>query len=156
MSDQKWKASGRAGNPVLILTEANLAALAVGSSKLSATVSQDTSGDLDLLVDLELNVTFAAAPTDGGAIDLYLVRSVRTGVFESAVEGNAAATRLPKSSGYVGSFIVNIETTQSLILGFVEAPPRDHKWLLVNNTSQAFHATTDCELRGYYYRTQSV
>lgn len=130
-------------------TELN--ALAAGSAAIaSAAIDNETA--LDLFCDLELVVDFVTAPTDGGLVKCYFVRTVDGTNYEDAVTG---ASEFPPANGYVGSFrLRNDPAAQRMIIPEANVPVRNFKPYLVNETNQAFPAT-GTTLKGYFYRYQS-
>ena len=150
MADVKYKLSTRAGNPITVLsTELN--AMANGGGALSATI--DNAADLDLYMDLELTVTFAAPPTANTLVEAYIVRSVDGTTFEDATAG--AAPVVP-GNGYAGGFVLRAVTTaQRLVIPMVQVPPRDFLVQLVNRSGQAFPAVGSV-CRALFYKEQVV
>src|SRR5688572_13805714 len=124
MPDMQQKPSTRTTNPVPVFTGNALDGLATNAGAVTAGIV-DNIDELDLFGDFELNVTFAAAPTDGQQIELYLVTSIDGTNFATHTTG---ASAIGPKTGYAGSFIVTgTGTAQRLPLNDVELPIRDFK-----------------------------
>jgi hypothetical protein len=155
-----WKGSPRAGNTagVTLLSSAEFTpALTTGQTSELSPVVTNLSGSAfqDLFMDAFLEVTFAAAPTANSTCDLYIVRQVIDGVFEDGAGTNDAGGVILPGNGYVGSFKLRAVTTaQKVAIGFIEVPPRDHKFLLVNLSGTTMPTTAT--VKAYYYRYQSL
>ena len=157
MADIRWKASGRATNPLtLMTTELNALAnnAAALSSVLGGTGVVPNGTDLDLYADIEILVTFGVAPTANNTIDIYIVRSVDGGTnFEDA---SATGPVLPKN-GYVGSGILRAVTTaQRMVIPAVLLPPGDFKVMVVNNNTGQALAATGNTVRAFFYHQQAA
>lgn len=147
MADIRWKLSGRAVNPLTILaTELNSLVASTGAV-LSPVVPN--ASDLDLYVDFELVVTFAANPVADNVVELWIVRAVDTVNYEDG----STATIVPRN-GFAGNFVVRaVSSVQRMVIPRVVVPPRDFKVLIVNKTTQAFTASGHT-LKGDFYRGQ--
>lgn len=112
---------------------------ALGSSTGKAISSAiDNSSTLDLFDDLQLNVTFASAPTAGTVVELYLLPSIDGGT--DYPDGSTSV--LPQSSLFVAGFAVRAVTTaQKMVVRGVALPPGLFKYLIQNTTNQAFPAS---------------
>jgi hypothetical protein len=153
MSDIKWRSSTRSGNASgvdILTTELNSLANNAGSAPSTAVPNDTGNVDLDFYVDLELTVTFGSAPTDGFAVECYVVRQIDGSNYEDASSSGPIVPR----NGFVGSFLVrNVTTAQRIIIPGVVLPPRDFKLMVVNKTGQAFPASGS-KVRGYFYKEQ--
>lgn len=142
MPVKQWKLSTRTSNPETLissLTAANGAAQTTGTA-----ISNDDSAEKDLFVNLELNVTFAAAPTDGAIISVF---------FKNTVDGTnfGADQQAPER---VGQFQVKgTGTTQRLMLPRCLVPVRDFHVTLVNLSGANFSSGT---LKGDFYKYESA
>jgi hypothetical protein len=122
-----------------------------GTSGKAISAAIDNSTTLDLFDDLELNVTFASAPTVGTVIEVYLVTSI-----DGTNYADGSTTVLPQSSLYVGGFTVRaVATAQRMHLRGIALPSGLFKYLLQNTTNQAFPATGST-LNRNPYQLQSV
>ena len=91
-----------------------------------------------------LSVDFASAPTSGGTVDLYLIPEI-----DLAAYATVTASTVPQLAYLICQFTVQNVATAEIIGGrsFVDGglicqiPPLDYKFVVVNNTSQAFPAS---------------
>lgn len=151
MTDIKWKLSGRASNPINIMTT-ELNSLTSTGSALSAAIAN--SSDLDLYVDLELLITYGTAPTNDSAIEVYIVASVDDG--SNYEDGSTTGPVVPKN-GLVGSFrLRNVTTAQRIIMRGVIVPPGNHKYMIVSKTTGQTAAASGNTLRGNFYKEQAA
>lgn len=155
MATIKWAKttnSGRGPNAdgdITIMSTALNALAASTGAVLSPAIVNDP--EFDLLGDFELAVTYAVAPTAGGLVKLYVVRTVDGTNYEDG----STAVIFPQN-GYVGAFVVrNVGTLQRMVLPEVSIPPDDFKILLVNEANQAFTASGHT-LKARLYKYQSV
>jgi hypothetical protein len=150
MADIKWKASGRATNP-LTLMSTELNSLASGSGAIGAAIVNETD-HLDLYVDLELVVAFVASPTADSVVEAYFARQIDGTNYEDAATGG---TPIGPKNGFVGSFVMRAVTPQRVIIPSVLVPPRDFKVFVINRAGQAFAASGNT-VKGYFYKEQTV
>lgn len=137
------------GSSTAMTTELNSLASSTGKAISSAI---DNSANLDLFDDLELDVTFASAPTANTVVELYLLPSLDGGT--TYADGSTAI--LPQSSLYVGGFAVRAVTTaQVMFLRGVALPPGFFKYLVQNTTNQAF-PVSGSTLERNPYQLQSI
>lgn len=130
-------------------TELDSLAATTGKA-ISAAIDNSTA--LDLFDDLELAVTFGAAPTAGTVVEAYLLPSIDGGT----VYPDGSTSVAPQASLFVGGFTVRAVTSaQKLSLRGVALPPGLFKYLLINTTSQAFPASGST-LRRSSYQLQSA
>jgi hypothetical protein len=142
MARQAYVLSTRGSSGLVSLATTALNALAAGAVVEIDVVN--TTED-DMLVDLELAVTFGTAPTADQTIDFYFRRSLDGTNFE-----DSSASR-PPANGGVGSMpVAAVTSAQRLILPGVTLPPLTSKLVLKNSTSQAFSASGHV-LRGLFY-----
>lgn len=115
----------------LLTTELN--ALAVDTAS-SASATQDQDAAQYPYVDLELAVTFAAAPVEGEFVEVLCLIEMDGTNFATTDKGNAGAilTIIP---------VLASGSAQRLIVRGVLLPPNDFKIAVVNRTSQAFTAS---------------
>lgn len=138
MAKIKW-VSDRASQPISILSVTGTAAGAATAD--SSAISNDA--ELDLFADLELNVTFASAPTANEIVSCYILPTVDL--------TNYATLR--SQTLHVGNFVLaSTDTTQRLFLRGVVVPPNDFKVVLVNGSAVAFHASTATTLKAHFYK----
>jgi hypothetical protein len=137
------------GITTVMSTEFN--SLASGTGKaISAAI--DNSTDLDLFADLELSVTFAAAPTAGGVVELYLLPSADGGTTYPDGSGSV----LSQASLYVGGFPIRaVDTLQVLVMRGVALPSGFYKYLVQNTATQAFVSSGNT-LRHNTFQLQSL
>lgn len=113
---------------------------ALANNTISAVSTEvDNSAGLDTFFWLELNVTFAVAPSDANpSVDVYATRALDGTVYETApLTGGVDAGQT-----YIGSFPVQkVTSAQVLRIGPFGFEPMKHKFLLDNQTGQAFPAT---------------
>ena len=148
----QWRQSGRSSGPTWTLfTTGEIGTLGNTSGVLSSAISNDsTSDELDLYMDAELVVTFAAAPTTDSLVELYVVRTVDGTNFE-----DSSTEQRPKL-GFVGGWVVNDSTVaQRLVIPQVRLPPEDFRLYAFNNTGQAFSTNGTNVVRGLFY-TENV
>lgn len=122
------------GVATALSTEIN--ALAAGSST-NASSAIDNSSALDLFDDLELAVTFGSSPTAGGYVSVFLLPAV-----DGTNYADGSSSVAPAAGLLVATFDVRAVTTaQRLSFRNVPIPPGLFKYMLTNNTSQAFPAS---------------
>lgn len=141
------------GLTTVMSTELNSLVSSSGKAISSAIDNSDVQAQptLDLFADLELKVTFAAAPTAGTVVEVYLLPSIDGGT--TYPDGSASV--LPQSSLYVGGFAVRAVTTaQVMVLRGIALPPGVYKYLVQNTTNQAFPASGST-LRQNSYQIQT-
>lgn len=132
MADIKQKAYG--GVATALSTELN----ALGTASYSnASAAIDNGTLLDLFDDLELAVDFVSAPTAGGYVSIYLLPAV-----DGSNYADGSSTVVPSAQTLVATIDVQASTAaQRLSFRNVPIPPGLFKYLVANNTSQAFPAT---------------
>lgn len=127
----------------------DLNSLADNARAISAAQGGDASA-ANLLVDFELAVDFASAPTLDTTVDLYLVRSADGTNYE-----DGDASNRPAANAYVGGFqLLGTTAAQRLIVRDVPLPPGLWKAVIHNNgTGQAFPATgSTLKMRQHNYQ----
>lgn len=136
---------------VVTVLDTGLNSLGSSSGKVvSAELDNDT--DLDVFADLFLAVTFASAPTADSMVELFVLPSIDGGT--TYPDGSASIE--PQTYLYVGGFTVRAVTTaQVRMLRGIALPPGKYKYLVRNNTNQAFPASGST-LRHNLYQLQSV
>lgn len=113
-----------------LTTELNSLATATNSS---ASAAIDNTSALDLLVDLELVVTYGTNPTAGTTVDVYMVQAL-DGTNYSDVDVTAALS--------VGSFPLKASTSaQRIPLKDVPIPPGLFKLFVRNLAGQTMAAS---------------
>jgi hypothetical protein len=113
-----------------------LNALASGARSVASSAIDNTS-DLNLYVDIDLSVTFGSSPTAGRAVTAYLVPSV-----DGTNYADGSDTVAPAASLAVASFVVRaVNTAQRLVKRGVMLTPGKWKWIILNDTDQAFSAS---------------
>ena len=133
-----------AGTVTAMTTELNSLGATTGKAVSAA---QDNSATLALFDDVELNVTFASAPTAGTVVELYLVTSI-----DGTNYADGSSSVLPQSSLYVGGFAVRAVTSaQRMHIRGVALPPGLFKYLVQNTTNQAFPASGSTLVRNPYW-----
>ncbi len=117
-----------------LTTELNALA-AAGKSAPSA--ANDNSTDLHQFDDLELAVTFGVSPNANEAVEVYLLPSVDG---TNYVDGDASTDPAPNT--LIGIFPVKASTSaQRLAIQDVPIPPGLFKYMVINQTGQAFSAS---------------
>jgi len=117
-----------------LTTELNALAAAASSAASSA---QDNSSLLDLFDDLELTVDFVSAPAAGGYVSVFLLPSV-----DGTNYADGSASVPPQGALLACAIEVQAATTaQRLCAQNVAIPPGLFKYMVTNNTSQAFPAS---------------
>lgn len=113
----------------------DLNSLADGGNVLSAAQSNDGAGELDLLVDVELDLAAQGSARDSGAyVALYLLTS-SDGTNYDYGDGSTD----PALTNWVGNFPLDAATNARRVsIRGIPLPPSNYKWLLQNNTGQAF------------------
>lgn len=133
-----------AGTSNAMTTELNSLGSLTGKAISSAL---DNTAMLALFDDLELNVTFASAPTAGTVVELYVVPSI-----DGTNYADGSTSVLPQSSLYVGGFAVRAVTTaQRMHIRGVTLPPGLFKYAVQNTTNQAFPASGSTLVRNPYW-----
>ena len=127
----QWLAD-RATNPVAILG-AELNSLANNGTVLSGVVENGVTKDL--YGDFYLTVKFAAAPANGMAVELYLVRSADGVTFDDTSSG-------PPTNGFGDIWTVRNDAAafHTFCIPMLELPPGDFKVYLRNSAGQAMVA----------------
>lgn len=132
MVDIKQKAYG--GLASVLTTELN--ALGAGSSS-NASSAIDNSTTLDLFDDLELTVDFVSAPAAGGYVAVYLLPAV-----DGTNYADGSSSVAPAASLLVATIDILASTAaQRLAARMIAIPPGLFKYMVTNNTSQAFPAS---------------
>jgi hypothetical protein len=128
------KHSGYSASAATVLsTELN--SLASAARAISSAIDNTTA--LDLWDDLELDVTFGTAPTDGSPISIYMIPSIDG---TNYVDGDASIA--PPANLLVATSTVRAVTTaQKLAFTDVRLRPGKFKYLLENGTNRAFPAS---------------
>ena len=94
----------------------------------------DNSTNLDQYGILELNVTFGTAPTVGNTCDVYMVKALDGTNYE-----DGSSTALPSGACLVGAIDMLAGTAaMRRTSGIFTVPPTKIKFLLKNNSGQAF------------------
>lgn len=146
MAETRYKPESIA---TVLTTELN--SLASGSRKLSGAISNDGATELNFWDDVELVVTFGTAPSVGEVVSLYLIPAADNSNF---ADGSDSVD--PPATSFVGSFPLRAVTSaQRLVVRGVQLPPTEFKYLIKNETSQAF-ASSGNTLKRVPYRTQST
>lgn len=134
----------------VLTTELN--ALAAGA--LSAASSEiDNTSALAIFETLELLVTIPTTPVAGEVVELYILESVDGTNF-----GDGSGSVQPPDTALVGIFPVRaVAGAQRITLvDPVPLKPGKYKYLLKNNTSDAFDATGNTLKRRAYSLTTSA
>lgn len=127
----KWTALGT----LTTALSTGLDALANVARAISAAITNSTAKDR--WIDIELNVTFAVAPSAGGYVGVYLIPSL-----DGTNYSDGDGTIVPPATMFVGSFPVRAVTTaQRVHLRQIQLPPTDFKVLVDNQSGQAFPAS---------------
>lgn len=123
-----------AGVQSALTTELNSLA---STSSSAASSAIDNSSALELFDDLELAVTFGSSPTAGGYVSVFLLPAV-----DGSNYADGSASVAPQGGLLVGVFEVKASTSaQRLAIQNVAIPPGLYKYMVTNNTSQAFPAS---------------
>lgn len=141
-----WKYEDADSIQSLLTTELN--SLASGSRKTTAAWNNDSL--LAVLGDLELFVGFAVAPAVGSLIQAFLLPSVDDTNYPV---GDDSTT--PQQLLSVGHFEVRLSQTggQYLVIPAVRLCPRNQKFLIINQTAQAFAASNNTlKLKPYKFQ----
>ena len=132
MADIKQKAYG--GVATVLTTQLDALGVAAYSNASSAI---DNSSALDLFDDLELAVDFVSAPTAGGYVSVYLLPAV-----DGSNYADGSSSVVPSAQNLVATIdIQNSTAAQRLAFRNVPIPPGLFKYMVANNTSQAFPAS---------------
>ncbi len=135
MATIKWKAPG--STTTILTTELN--SLGAGSNKLSAALSNDAAGELDLFADFELFVSTTSARAAGSYFALYILEEL-----DGTNYGFGGDSLDPPASAWVGNFPIDAATaTRYIHLREVPLPPTDFKVLIINNMDVAMAATAN-------------
>ena len=117
-----------------LTTELNALAAAASCAPGPA---QDNTTLLDLFDDLELTVDFVSAPAAGGYVSVFLLPSV-----DGTNYADGSATVAPQGALLVCAMEVRADTAaQRLCFQNVAIPPGLFKYMITDNTSQAFPAS---------------
>jgi hypothetical protein len=132
MADIKQKAYD--GVASVLTTELNALGVASYSNASSAI---NNSSALNLFDDLELVVDFVSAPTAGGYVSVYLLPAV-----DGSNYADGSSSIVPAAQTLVATIDI-LATTAAQRLSFrnVPIPPGLFKYMVANNTDQAFPAT---------------
>lgn len=144
MTDIKYVAGA-----ITTLLSSELDALADNAGSALGTEYNNAS-NLNLFGDFQLDVTFAAGPTAGTGINLYLVPAT------DGTNYNDGATTARPVIFLRGTWpLRNVATQQRLTISGVQLPPLKFKIFVVNNsTGRAFPATgTTVKMVPYSYRS---
>ncbi|MBY0490645.1 MAG: hypothetical protein K2R93_12455 [Gemmatimonadaceae bacterium] len=142
MARQTLVDSGRSGGALVTLATTSLNAIA-DAAAVEVDVANDT--DRDILVDLELQISFGTAPTADKTIDVYWRRTIDGTNYE-----DSSASR-PPANGGVGSFVLdNTTSAQRKILPGVVIPPKGGK-LVIRSSAGQTAASSGNVLRGLFY-----
>lgn len=92
----------------------------------------DNSTGLYLFADVEwYNASLGYTPAAGSVIELYLIRSILSGLGYEDGDNSIA----PPASNLVGIFNIRSSTAaQTHILRAIPIPPDSYKWLVINRT----------------------
>jgi hypothetical protein len=120
-------------------------AVSIANNAIAASATQDNTANLDLWMDVELQVTFATAPTAGTSLSLYLVNSL-----DGTNVGDEPTP--PPATNLVATFPVQAVTTAQRIeyRGIALSPSKYQLVLYNNGTGQTANPTT------LVYRTYKV
>lgn len=124
-----------------LTTELNSLATATSSS---ASAAIDNTTNLELLMDLELVVTYGTNPTAGTTVDVYMVQSVDGTNYADAIFTNAQLV--------AGFPLQAVTTAQRIAVKDVPVPPGLFKLFARNNAGQ----TTAASANTLKYRTHSL
>lgn len=134
-TDIKWKAAESLTS--LLTTELNSLANSTSASTgkvLSGAITM--SSDLREFIAFQLDVTYGSAPSSGGYVGLWMVRSIDATNFE---DGDTSTD--PSKAEEVIFPLRAVTTAQRIIIpGFV-VPPYDFKILLRNKAGQAMSSS---------------
>jgi hypothetical protein len=147
----KWSALG---TYTTVINGADVAptlkGLANAGGKLGIEV--DNATDRNMYADFDLLCRFAAAPSAGGYVALYLV---------SAVDGTNYAdgddSVVPPATAMVGTFPVRaVDTAQRVALRHVLLPATKFKPMVINKSGQAMTNTDDENVLSYRAYNEEV
>jgi len=128
MSLSKWSTLGT----IVSALTTGLNSLAADARAISSAL--DNGSDRYLYGDFELVVTYGVAPSSGGYVALYLVRSA-----DGTNYADGDASIAPPATAWVGNFPVRAVTTaQRVIIPRVLLPPALFKAVVQNKGGQAF------------------
>lgn len=148
MTAIKWL-DDNGGNPVSLITT-GLDSLGTTGNAISAAL--DNSSALDLYMDLELLIDYAAAPTEGSLITAWVVRSLDGG---STYEDGGSGVK-PRN-GAVGAFSLRAVTgNQRIGIPHVLVPPGFWKVTVVAEGTGQTAAASGNVLRALFYKEQSA
>ncbi len=141
---EKWLPSTRSGNPVTLMTT-ELNSLASTGTATSAAIDNDA--DHDMLMDLELLITYGTNPTANTVIEVSIVRTVDGTNYEQT----------PPLGGIVGAWTLKATTSaQRIIIPGVVVPPRDFKLYVEAKTTGQTAAASGNTVVGYFYGAQGL
>lgn len=133
-SSIKWDAAPNSRGNVLS-TELNSLSASGGRSNAGTAIDNATNNDTYGL--LELNVTFGSAPSSGAYVSLYLIPSGDgTNYSDGSSSVDPGADTWLLNIPLLASTSAQLKVTKPFPL-----PPGKFKFILVNNTSQAFPAS---------------
>ena len=140
----KWSALGTYTSVILGADVApTLKALANAAQKLGVEVDNATARDM--YADFDLLCDFAANPSAGGYVALYIIQAVDG---TNYADGDDAI--VPAASALVGVFPVRATTdTQRIALRHVLLPATKFKPLVINKSGQAMSNTDDLSILSY-------
>lgn len=146
VSDTRWAPYGNL--VTLATTLLNFDTFVSGAKILSDAV--DNTTDLHLREDLELTVTLADTPLEGGVVEVYQIVSLDGTNFADGSEDID-----PSPAALVGAFRVRESSQEQRIsLRSVRVPPGIYKYLLWNKTgSDTLGTNNQLKKRGYHQQT---
>ena len=117
---------------------------ALANNAAALGVEYDNSVALNLFGLLELNVTFASAPTANNTVDVYIIPAPDGTNYDDAVTGASGSA---PASCYAGGFPLRAVTTAQKVplglgqQGYIPLPPTKFKVFVVNRSGVAFPAS---------------
>lgn len=133
----------------LLSTELN--ALANTNGALGVEYDNSLAANLFFWGVMQLDVTFAVAPTADSVVEAYIISAPDGTNYE---DGAGGATPVAPVISYIGAWVLRAVTTvQRLAIKGVTLPPTKLKVLVVNKSGQAFPATGST-VKMVPYRTQ--
>jgi hypothetical protein len=126
--------------------------LADGGRAESTPISNDGSGELYFYADLFLSLGAMTARDSGWYIEVYIVIQETS---EWAV-GDTGLT--PSAADWVANFVGTTTSSGAinLALRHILLPPRNFKFILINNTGQAFTTSSGFFFKYSRYNIQST
>lgn len=137
----------------ILTTELDAANFANNAQSITAAI--DNTSALDFRDDLELTCTFAATPSAGAKVEIYLLIALDGTNYAdgtSGVQGGGGVV-IPASTAKIGFFPIRADTNvQRVIFRAVRLPPGFFKYLLVNKTGVASSGTSNTLKRRSYHQ----